>query len=306
MIRFASGKLLEAAIAIWGVVTIVFFVSRVLGDPAALLLPLGATDAELDALRASLGLDQPILTQYFTSLGAMLRGDFGVSFQHMRPAMDVVLERMPATISLSASALVLGVLIGAVAGTIAALNRGKLAEFIVMLAALLGQATPVFWLGLMMILLFSVQLGWLPSSGSGTLAHLVLPAVTLAVFVSASIARLLRSSLLDILGEDYVRTARAKGLLPHTIFTWHVARNALIPVVTMVGIIAGELLGGSVVTETVFGWPGIGRLIVQAIQNQDFPVIQAGVALVATIFVFINLAIDLLYGLLDPRIRGQR
>ncbi|HUH76485.1 MAG TPA: ABC transporter permease [Devosia sp.] len=306
MIRFASGKLLEAAIAIWGVVTIVFFVSRVLGDPAALLLPLGATDAELDALRASLGLDQPILMQYFTSLGAMLRGDFGVSFQHMRPAMDVVLERMPATISLSASALVLGVLIGAVAGTIAALNRGKLAEFIVMLAALLGQATPVFWLGLMMILLFSVQLGWLPSSGSGTLAHLVLPAVTLAVFVSASIARLLRSSLLDILGEDYVRTARAKGLLPHTIFTWHVARNALIPVVTMVGIIAGELLGGSVVTETVFGWPGIGRLIVQAIQNQDFPVIQAGVALVATIFVFINLAIDLLYGLLDPRIRGQR
>jgi peptide/nickel transport system permease protein len=306
MIRFASGKLLEAAIAIWGVVTIVFFVSRVLGDPGALLLPLGATDAELDALRASLGLDQPILMQYFTSLGAMLRGDFGVSFQHMRPAMDVVLERMPATISLSASALVLGVLIGAVAGTIAALNRGKLAEFIVMLAALLGQATPVFWLGLMMILLFSVQLGWLPSSGSGTLAHLVLPAVTLAVFVSASIARLLRSSLLDILGEDYVRTARAKGLLPHTIFTWHVARNALIPVVTMVGIIAGELLGGSVVTETVFGWPGIGRLIVQAIQNQDFPVIQAGVALVATIFVFINLAIDLLYGLLDPRIRGQR
>ncbi|HWU19812.1 MAG TPA: ABC transporter permease [Devosia sp.] len=306
MIRFALGKLAEAAIAIWGVVTIVFFVSRVLGDPAVLLLPIGASDAELQALRSSLGLDQPILLQYFTSLGAMLRGDFGMSFQHMRPALDVVLERMPATASLSASALVLGVLIGAIAGTIAALNRGKLAELIVMTAALLGQATPVFWLGLMMILFFSVQLGWLPSSGSGTLLHLVLPAVTLAVFVSASIARLLRSSLLDILGEDYVRTARAKGLLPQTIFTWHVARNALIPVVTMIGIIAGELLGGSVVTETVFAWPGIGRLIVQAIQNQDFPVIQAGVAVVATIFVFINLAIDLLYGVLDPRIRRQR
>jgi peptide/nickel transport system permease protein len=306
MIRFALGKLAEAAIAIWGVVTIVFFVSRVLGDPAVLLLPIGASDAELQALRSSLGLDQPILLQYFTSMGAMLRGDFGTSFQHMRPALDVVLERMPATASLSASALVLGVLIGAIAGTIAALNRGKLAELIVMTAALLGQATPVFWLGLMMILFFSVQLGWLPSSGSGTLLHLVLPAVTLAVFVSASIARLLRSSLLDILGEDYVRTARAKGLLPQTIFTWHVARNALIPVVTMIGIIAGELLGGSVVTETVFAWPGIGRLIVQAIQNQDFPVIQAGVAVVATIFVFINLAIDLLYGVLDPRIRRQR
>lgn len=306
MIRFALGKLAEAAIAIWGVVTIVFFVSRVLGDPAVLLLPIGASDAELQALRSSLGLDQPILLQYFTSLGAMLRGDFGMSFQHMRPALDVVLERMPATASLSASALVLGVLIGAIAGAIAALNRGKLAELIVMTAALLGQATPVFWLGLMMILFFSVQLGWLPSSGSGTLLHLVLPAVTLAVFVSASIARLLRSSLLDILGEDYVRTARAKGLLPQTIFTWHVARNALIPVVTMIGIIAGELLGGSVVTETVFAWPGIGRLIVQAIQNQDFPVIQAGVAVIATIFVFINLAIDLLYGVLDPRIRRQR
>lgn len=306
MISFALGKLTEAATAIWGVVTIVFFVSRVLGDPTALLLPIGASDAELSALRTALGLDQPLLLQYFTSMGAMLRGDFGTSFQHMRPALDVVLERMPATASLACSALVLGVLIGAVAGTIAALNRGKLAEFIVMTAALIGQATPVFWLGLMLILLFSVQLGWLPSSGSGSLAHLVLPAFTLAVFVSASIARLLRSSLLDILGEDYVRTARAKGLLPHTIFTWHVARNALIPVVTMIGIIAGELLGGSVVTETVFGWPGIGRLIVQAIQNQDFPVIQAGVAVVAVIFVFINLAIDLLYGVLDPRIRQKR
>ncbi|RDE09271.1 ABC transporter permease [Pelagibacterium lacus] len=306
MIRFMAGKLLEAAIAIWGVVTIVFFVSRVLGDPAVLLLPLGATDAQLEALRASLGLDQPILVQYFSSLGAMLRGDFGISFQHMRPALDVVLERMPATAILAFSALVLGVLIGAVAGTIAALNRGKLAELIVMSAALLGQATPVFWLGLMLILFFSVQLGWLPSAGSGTWWHLILPAITLAVFVSASIARLLRSSLLEILGEDYVRTARAKGLLPQTIFTWHVARNALIPVVTMIGIIAGELLGGSVVTETVFGWPGVGRLIVQAIQNQDFPVIQAGVAVVAIIFVFINLAIDLLYGVLDPRIRGER
>ncbi|CDP54085.1 ABC transporter permease [Paradevosia shaoguanensis] len=306
MIRFALGKLAEAAIAVWGVVTIVFFVSRVLGDPAVLLLPLGASETELNALRSSLGLDQPILVQYFNSMGAVLRGDFGMSFQHMRPALDVVLERMPATAILAFAALVLGVLIGAVAGTIAALNRGKLAELIVMTAALLGQATPVFWLGLMMILFFSVQLGWLPSAGSGTWAHLVLPAVTLAVFVSASIARLLRSSLLEILGEDYVRTARAKGLLPQTIFTWHVARNALIPVVTMIGIIAGELLGGSVVTETVFGWPGVGRLIVQAIQNQDFPVIQAGVAVVAIIFVFINLAIDLLYGVLDPRIRRER
>lgn len=306
MIHFALGKLIEALIAVWGVVTIVFFVSRVLGDPAVLLLPIGASETELEALRASLGLDQPILMQYATSLGAMLRGDFGISFQHMRPALSVVLERMPATAILALAALVLGVLIGAMAGAIAALARGKFAELVVMTAALVGQATPVFWLGLMLILFFSVQLGWFPSAGSGTWAHLVLPAVTLAVFVSASIARLLRSSLIDILGEDYVRTARAKGLLPQAIFTWHVARNALIPVVTMIGIIAGELLGGSVVTETVFGWPGVGRLIVQAIQSQDFPVIQAGVAVVAVTFVFINLAIDLLYGILDPRIRRER
>jgi len=217
--------------------------------------------------------------------------------------MDVVLERMPATGLLAGVALVLGTLIGAAAGAIAALRRGTLSEFIVMAAALLGQATPVFWMGIMLILVFAVDLRWLPTGGSGGIEHLILPGLTLSVFVSASIARLLRSSLLDIMREDYVRTARAKGLLPKSVFFWHIARNALIPVVTMIGIIAGELLGGSVVIETVFAWPGVGRVIMQAIQSQDFPVIQAGVALVAIIFVAINLLVDMLYGVLDPRIR---
>jgi peptide/nickel transport system permease protein len=301
--RYLLIKLAEAALAIWGVVTIVFFVSRVLGDPTLLLLPVGATQEELDALRASLGLDRPILEQYGVAMLAMLRGDFGISFEHSRPAMDVVLERMPATALLAGTALLFGTVIGAFAGAVAALKRGTISEFIVMVAALLGQATPVFWLGIMLILVFSVDLGWLPTGGSGGVAHLILPGITLAVFVSASIARLLRSSLLDIMREDYVRTARAKGLLPRTVFFWHVARNALIPVVTMIGIIAGELLGGSVVIETVFAWPGVGRVIMQGIQSQDFPIIQAGVALVAAIFIVINLLIDLLYGLLDPRIR---
>lgn len=305
MNRYLAVKLAEALLALWGVVTIVFFVSRVLGDPAVLLLPVGADQQEIDALQVSLGLDRPILEQYALSMFAMLRGDFGISFQHSRPAMDVVLERMPATIELAGTALLFGTLIGSAAGAVAALKRGTISELVVMIAALLGQATPVFWLGIMLILVFSVDLGWLPTGGSGTIAHLVLPGLTLAVFVSASIARLLRSSLLDIMREDYVRTARAKGLMPRTVFFWHIARNALIPVVTMIGIIAGELLGGSVVIETVFAWPGVGRIIMQAIQAQDFPVIQAGVALVAAIFILINLLVDLLYGMLDPRISRQ-
>lgn len=306
MARYFLSKVAEALIAVWGVLTIVFFVTRVLGDPTTLLLPIGATEAQLDALREQLGLSRPVIEQYIHYLTMIVRGDFGMSFQFQRPAMEVVLERMPATLELSFSAIVLGTLLGLAAGTIAALNRGKLAELVVMIFALLGQATPVFWLDIMLILLFAVELGWLPTGGRGSLAHTVLPALTLAIFVCASIARLLRSSLLDVLREDYVRTARAKGLMPRTIFVWHVARNALIPVVTMIGIIMGELLGGSVVTETVFAWPGIGRLIIQAIEAKDFPVIQAGVMLIAIVFVAINLLIDLAYGFLDPRIRERR
>lgn len=306
MIRYVLAKLFEAVIAVWGVVTIVFFVTRVLGDPATLLLPIGASADQIDALNAQLGLDRPLLVQYFDYLASIAVGDFGTSFTFQRPAMEVVLERMPATMTLAFSAIIIGTLLGVTAGTIAALNRGRIAEFVVMVFALLGQATPVFWLGIMLILVFAVELGWLPTGGSGSFAHIILPAGTLAVFVCASIARLLRSNLLDVLKEDYVRTARAKGLLPRTILIMHVGRNALIPVITMIGIILGELLGGSVVTETVFAWPGVGRLVIQAIETKDFPVIQAGVALIAFIFVAVHFLIDLSYGLLDPRIRNAR
>ncbi|PJE33199.1 Glutathione transport system permease protein GsiC [Pseudooceanicola marinus] len=306
MTGFILRRLGESLLAIWGVVTIVFFVTRILGDPAALLLPIGASDADIQALRGQLGLDQPMLVQYGQFLLNAVQGDFGVSFQHGRDAMQVVLERLPATAQLALTAIAMGLVIGTVAGSIAALKRGRAIELVVMAVALLGQATPVFWLGIMLILFFAVNLGWLPTGGYGTLAHLVLPAFTLAVFVSASIARLLRSSMLEILKEDYIRTAKAKGLLRHTVFFWHVARNALIPVVTMTAILTGELLGGSVVTETVFSWPGIGRLIIQAIEAKDFPVIQAGITLIAAIFVLINFLVDLLYGVLDPRIRANR
>lgn len=306
MTGFILRRLGESLLAIWGVVTIVFFVTRVLGDPAALLLPIGATAAEIEALRTQLGLNQPIFVQYGQFLVSALQGDFGVSFQHGRDAMEVVLERLPATATLALTAIVMGLFIGTIAGSVAALKRGSAVELLVMAIALLGQATPVFWLGIMLILFFSVNLGWLPTGGYGTIWHLMLPAFTLAVFVSASIARLLRSSMLDILQEDYIRTARSKGLLRSTVFFWHVARNALIPVVTMTAILTGELLGGSVVTETVFAWPGIGRLIIQAIEAKDFPIIQAGIALIAAIFVLINFLVDLLYGVLDPRIRMAR
>ncbi len=306
MTRHVGAKLLEALVAIWGVLTIVFFVTRIVGDPTALLLPVGATPEEIASLRTQLGLDRPLPVQYLEMLARAATGDFGTSFQQMRPAMDIVLERMPATMALAFTALFFGVVLGAAAGTVAALMRGTLAELAVMAVALVGQATPVFWLGIMLILFFAVQLGWLPTGGYGEWRNLVLPGFTLAVFVSASIARLLRSSILDILGEDYVRTARAKGLLPKTVFFWHVGRNALIPVVTMTAVIAGELLGGSVVTETVFAWPGVGRLIVQAILAKDFPVVQAGIVVIAVMFVAINLAVDLIYGVLDPRIRVAR
>ncbi|MCC7427901.1 MAG: ABC transporter permease [Alphaproteobacteria bacterium] len=303
MSRFLAGRFGESALAVLGVVTIVFVVTRLLGDPAILMLPVGATPEQLASFRAELGIDRPLFTQYVDFLWDAARGDFGRSFQHNRAAFEVVLERMPATLQLAGSAIALGLIIGGGAGLIAAMNRGGVIEVFVMLLALLGQATPVFWLGLLLILFFAVDLGWFPTGGGGSFRHLVLPAVTLATFTSASIARLLRSSVIDVLREDYVRTARAKGLMPRTVVVWHIARNALIPVATMVGILAGELLGGSVVTETVFAWPGVGRVIVQAIEVKDFPVVQAGIMLIAITFVSINFVVDLLYGVLDPRIR---
>lgn len=303
MPRHLTSRIGEGLIAIWGVVTIVFVVSRMLGDPAVLLLPIGATEDQLSELRTQLGLDQPLLEQYLTFLSHALKGDFGQSFQFARPALDVVLERLPATGLLAGSALAIGVLVGGLAGALAAIYRGSAIEGLVLLVALLGQATPSFWLGIMLILFFAVQLGWFPTGGYGEWQNLVLPAVTLACFTTASIARLLRSSMLDVMRDDYVRTAYAKGLAPRRVYIWHVCRNSLIPVVTMTGILAGELLGGAAVTETVFAWPGVGRLIVQAIETKDFPVVQAGVAVVATIFVVVNLLVDLLYTLIDPRIR---
>ncbi|MGK6316628.1 ABC transporter permease [Neorhizobium sp. DT-125] len=303
MSRYLLVRIGQSLLAVWGIVTIVFVVTRMLGDPAVLLMPLGTPDAQIQELRNSLGLERPMLFQYADFLRHAIVGDFGLSYQYFRPAMHVVLERMPATITLTGSALLVGSILGAITGFGAALARGRFLEFPIMCLALVGQATPVFWLGILLIMFFAVELGWFPTGGWVGAASLVLPTAALGIFVAANITRLFRSSMIETLSEDYIRTAKAKGLTSRTIFTVHAARNALIPVITMLALLAAELLGGSAVTETVFSWPGVGRLLVQAIDSKDFPVIQAGVFLIATIFVGINFLVDLLYTVLDPRIR---
>ncbi|WP_210484847.1 ABC transporter permease [Microvirga antarctica] len=304
MARVILTRLLNAVLAIWGVVTIVFVAARLLGDPVLLMLPIGASDADVATLRASLGLDQSLGAQYVDFLRRVAVGDFGTSFQFQRPAMTVVLERLPDTMMLAMVALVLAVAFGLVGGFLAARFRGTLIEFVTMLVALIGQATPVFWLGLVFILIFAVQLRWLPTGGTGGVEHIILPALTLATFTSASVARLFRSSLIEVLSQDYIRTARAKGVSTLRLFLKHATPNAAMPVLTMVGILAGELLGGAVITETIFSWPGVGRVIVQAIETKDFSVVQAGAVVLAAIFIAVNLIVDLLYVTLDPRLRA--
>jgi len=270
------------------------------------MLPMGASPADIELMRKTLRLDDPLIIQYLQFMWNAVRGDFGMSFQFHRPAMDLVLERLPATILLAVSALIIGIVVGGFLGFVAARWRGTMLAPIATVLALLGQATPVFWLGIILILAFSTSLGWLPSGGTGSLSHLILPSITLATFTAASVMRLLRSSMIEVVSEDFIRTAWSKGLMPRAVYVRHVMRNALLPVVTMVGILAGELLGGAVITETVFAWPGIGRLVMQGIETKDFAVVQAAAAAIAAIYIFVNFAVDLLYMLIDPRIRLSR
>lgn len=303
MQRYLVVRARDALIAVWGVLTIVFFVLRLSGDPVLLLLPVGATAAQVEEFRHELGFDRSLPVQYMEFLKRVARGDFAMSLRSGQPALGLVLERLPATARLAFSALLFAVLLGGTAGLLAAAYRGTMVELVAMTVALLGQAMPVFWLGVLLILVFGVQLHWLPTGGSETPWHMVLPVAALAAYSSAAIARLLRSSLLEVLGQDYIRTARGKGLAAWVVLIKHAVRNALLPVVTILGLQAGTLLGGSVITETIFAWPGVGRLAIQAIQNRDFPVVQAAVTVVAITFVIINLLVDVLYAYIDPRVR---
>ncbi len=301
--RFLLRRLLRTVVVVWGVVTVVFVVVRLSGDPIALLVAPDTPPAEIERLRDRLGLNEPLPVQYGIFVRDALTGDFGTSLRYNRDALDVVTERIPATLQIALAAFALAVVVAVPVGILSAVRPNSLLDNVAMLLALVGQAVPTFFLGIVLILLFAVRLGWFPTSGLGSPAGLVLPAITLGAFAMASITRLTRASMLEVLGQDFVRTARAKGLGEALVVNRHALRNALVPVVTIMGLQFGALLGGSVVTETVFALPGMGRLIVQSIGNRDYPVVQAGVFLIALAFVGVNFVVDVLYALLDPRIR---
>jgi peptide/nickel transport system permease protein len=303
--RFLSYRLIRLIVALWAVVTVVFVVMRLSGDPVPLLLPPDAPIAEMERLRHEMGLDRPIFVQYGVFVNQAVRGDFGRSIHFRVSAIRVAWERVPATLELALASFVCAIVVAIPAGVLSAVRRGSVYDTIVMGVALVGQAAPTFYIGIMLILTCSLWLGLFPTSGRGDWRNLVLPAVTLGAFAMASIARITRSAVLEILRADYIRTARAKGLPEFWTIVKHTMRNAAVPIVTIVGLQLGNLLGGAVVTETIFSWPGIGRLAIQSIFNRDYPVVQSCVFLTAAVFVVLNFLVDLAYGILDPRIRRQ-
>ena len=297
-------RVAQSALTLLGVSVLVFIILRVLpGDPARMLLPDGAPESAVAELNRQLGLREPLIVQYGLFLRSVAQGDFGQSFQYRAPALRVVLERLPATVQLTVVAMLVTIAAGVSLGIITAVLRGTRYDVAGTILAVLGQSLPNFWLGIMLILFFGVALRWLPTSGFTSWTSLVLPAVTLAAFPTALVARLTRSSMLEILNRDYIRTGRAKGLAEQSVVLRHALRNAAIPVLTVIGLQIGALLGGAVITESVFAWPGMGKLIVDAIFFRDFPVVQTVLILSATVFVAINLLVDLLYTVIDPRIR---
>ncbi|MDR7432888.1 MAG: ABC transporter permease [Armatimonadota bacterium] len=285
---------------------VVFVAIRLIpGDPAQIMAGQAATEEVVRQIRQSLGLDQPLPVQYLYFLRNVVRGDLGRSLFNGAPVVEELGQRFPRTVRLALASIVVASLIGVPAGILAATRHLSWLDTLVMLVALVGVSMPVFWLGLNLILVFSVRLQWLPAFGYETWRHLLLPSVTLGAASAAIVARMTRSSMLEVLGQDYIRTARAKGLAERVVVNRHALRNALIPVVTVLGLQLGTLLSGAVLTETVFAWPGIGRLLVDAVLARDYPIIQGATLLIAATFVALNLAVDLLYGLLDPRIRYE-
>jgi peptide/nickel transport system permease protein len=298
-------RLVHGVLVVWGVVTAVFFLVRLTGDPAVFLVDQTATREDVAHARRRLGLDRPLHRQYVDFLLAAPRGDFGESIRDKRPAMRVVLEHFwPATVVLALAAAALSTVLAVPLGVVAATRKDRAADHLSRIASLFLQSMPSFWLGLLLILLFAVHFqGLLPAYGSGTWRHLVLPAVALAAAPLAQNARLVRAGMLEVLQQDYVRTARAKGVPERLVLYRHALKNTAIPFITVAGLSLGYMLSGTIIIETVFSWPGLGRLIVQAVPTRDFPVIQAGVFVFALIFVVLNLLVDLLYAAVDPRVR---
>ena len=302
-LSFIVGRLLQGVVVMLGVSAIVFFAMFLTGDPAVLMMPPDATIAEIDAFRHAMGFDDPIWIQYLRFLNGLMHGDLGISLRFEQPALDLLMQRLSATAILAFAALLWSSVLGFLLGTLAAVFRNSAFDFAIRVISLLGQAIPVFWLGLLLIILFSLKLRLLPSGGMGSFAQLIMPSLALGAYYLSAITRLVRASLIEVLGENYIRTARAKGISQWRIIVNHALRNALIPVVTVQGMYLASLLGGALVTEIIFAWPGIGRLAVDAIQNRDFPVAQAVVMFAALVFVVANFLVDIAYMWLNPRIR---
>lgn len=299
-------RLGETLLTVFLMVTIVFFLLRVVGDPAELLVGPEASHADLDKLRAQLGLDRPMFVQYVDYMRSVVTFDFGRSLTQNQPASDIVQTHVRPTLELTVFALVIGIPLAIVLGTTAALRRGKIIDTFATAFATLGRAMPSFWLGLMLIVVFAVGLGWFPASGYGTFQQLVLPAVTLSMVVIADVTRLTRSSLLESYGHDYVRTAYSKGASPSRVTWLHVFRNAMIPVVTIIGLRTAVLISGSIVVETIFAVPGLGWLLIRSINRFDFPVVQATVIVIGIFVVITSLLVDIAYTFIDPRSRSVR
>lgn len=337
MWRYLVRRLGQSVLVVFGVLVLVFLIMQLTGDPAALMLPPDSPGADIERIRLMYGLDKPLYVQFarflFGDIGGggasrmvrtwgsgggwlevpvkprkgVIRGDFGESLRYReQPALAVVIERFPRSLELMVAAFLYAVLLSLAFGLLCALRAGSLIDQGVRILAILGQSVPSFWLGLLLILIFSVWLRWLPAMGSGTWWHLVMPAVTLGSLSLARNTRLVRSGMLDVLGEDYVRTARAKGLTERLVVAKHALKNTAIPLVTLWGLDIGVLFGGAVITESIFAWPGTGRLVIESVTRRDFPVVQAAVFFIALIFVLVNLVVDFIYGWLDPRIRLER
>ncbi len=303
MRRYILRRLLQGLVLLVLVATIVFFLGRLTGNPVDLMLPEDATPEDRQALTETLGLDGPLHRQFGIFIANALRGDLGQSIRHRQPAVEVFFSRLPNTLLVVPGAMMLAVILAVPLGILSALYRGSIIDRVAGTIAVLGIATPHFWLGILLIYIFSVQLDWLPTSRMGDYRHYILPTVTLSTFLLAGFMRLIRSSMLEILDSEFVKLARIKGL-SETIVVWkHCLRNALIPVLTLWGVFMGGLVTGAIVTETVFAWPGIGRLTYEAVIFRDFPLLQAAIIMDAVLIVFINLIVDILYAYVDPRIR---
>lgn len=301
MRAYIVSRLVQAVVVIIGISMIAFTITYLIGDPLAVLLPLDAPKEQRDVYRHALGLDQPLPVQYYHFIARIVGGNFGDSYVIHKPAYQLILERMPATMLLTMSGLCIALAIAFPLGIVAAYRKGSWADNLCTVIAVAGSAMPIYWLGLMLIILFGVRLRWLPPSGYGSWKNLILPAFTLGVFLAPITMRLVRSGMLDTLAQDYIRVARAKGLTERAVLTRHALKNVLIPVVSVLGLQFGQLLGGAIITETTFAWPGVASQAVQAIQNQDRPVVQAAVIILATLICLVNLAVDILIAFLDPR-----